>query len=281
MAGIGVVVLSSRRWRFAPFLAAVIVTAELLVLAPNGSVYAYREDPFPQTETTDRLLGLVAESPGSRVFGFDAKLFPNTAAAYGLNDIRVLDGLYVDRYMEYVRTFLQPTAYDRFVGGPYASLEDPFTRYADNPMFDLLGVRYLVSDWPLSGASDLMREIAQLVPSNAVLGLTGLTIGGEERGVLFMHPDQEFGLPPPPPGTTELSFSYGLSDAAFADPAADGVSFALIAITSGGRTELLWDDEVIPRVDPAEPEWRSAVIDLSGISNDLVELRLRTSSREN
>ena len=45
----------------------------------------------------------------SRVFGLDGKLYPNTAGALGLQDIRALDALYVERYLRYVRTFIAPT----------------------------------------------------------------------------------------------------------------------------------------------------------------------------
>jgi hypothetical protein len=79
------------------------------------------------------------DQPHSRVFGVDGKLHPNTAGALGLLDIRVLDALYVERYWRYVRTFVQPEAYDRFTG------DEHLPRLHGNAMFDALGVRAVVS----------------------------------------------------------------------------------------------------------------------------------------
>jgi hypothetical protein len=88
--------------------------------------------------------------PHSRVFAIDAKLYPNTAGALGLQDIRVLDALYVERYWRYVRTFIQPDAYDRFTGSD-ASLP----RFQGNPMFDALGVRAVLSKQDLANVPAL------------------------------------------------------------------------------------------------------------------------------
>jgi hypothetical protein len=125
-------------------VAGLAVIIELLLLAPRG-IYTDRADPFPQTASITAVQGFIQDEPQARVFGLDGKLFPNTAGAYGLSDIRVLDALYVDRYLNYVQTFLEPTVFDRFVGGPYSSPELNFTRYHDNAMFNLLGVRLLLS----------------------------------------------------------------------------------------------------------------------------------------
>ena len=70
--------------------------------------------------------------PHSRVFGLDAKLYPNTAGALGLQDIRALDALYVERYRRYVKTFIAPRVFDRFTGTELPVM------FRDNPMFDAL-----------------------------------------------------------------------------------------------------------------------------------------------
>ena len=82
------------------------------------------------------------ESP--RVFGSDALLFPNSASAYDLHDIRDVDALYPERFISYLRAFVSQDVTDRFVGGPFASLEG-VPQVADNPLFDLTGVRYIVT----------------------------------------------------------------------------------------------------------------------------------------
>ena len=142
-SGFAAVVLASRLGRrWAAVLVAGVIIVELFVLAPFD-IYAKRADPF----LTPGWMPLVRAAQGrsdSRVFALDAKLYPNTAGALGLQDIRVLDALYVERYWRYVRTFIQPDVFDRFTG----ATELP--RFRDNPMFDALGVRAVLSEQDLA-----------------------------------------------------------------------------------------------------------------------------------
>jgi hypothetical protein len=78
--------------------------------------------------------------PVDRVFGFDTILYPDTAGALGLQDIRTLDALYISRYLTYIRTFVTPTFVDRFTGEAVLP-----TEISANRMFDLLGVRYILA----------------------------------------------------------------------------------------------------------------------------------------
>ena len=73
--------------------------------------------------------------PYSRVFATDGKLYPNTAGALGLQDIRALDGLYVERYCRYVRRSFSRRF--RPIHGGRARVRP----LQGNPMFDALGVR--------------------------------------------------------------------------------------------------------------------------------------------
>ena len=62
----------------------------------------------------------------------------------GLQDIRALDALYVERYLRYVRTFIAPRVFDRFTG-----TELPVA-FRGNPMFDALSVRAILSQHDLA-----------------------------------------------------------------------------------------------------------------------------------
>jgi len=160
----GVILLAAvaaRRWPALYIVAGLAVIIELLILAPRG-IYTDRTDPFPQTASITAVQRLIVDEPQARVFGLDGKLFPNIAGAYGLSDIRVLDALYVDRYLEYVQTFLEPTVFDRFVGGPYSSQEQVFTRYHNNQMLNLLGVRLLITGSPLPAVGEADGELPPL-----------------------------------------------------------------------------------------------------------------------
>jgi hypothetical protein len=162
---IAAVVLASRRNRnrLGAVLLGAVIVVELLVLAPFD-IYAKRADPF----ATPGWMGLVKTAQGSepysRVFGVDGRLFPNTASALGLQDVRALDALYVERYWRYVKTFIEPTAYDRFTGGP--PVDPGPARFQDNPMFDVLGVRAVLSQNDLANVPSLRpigRDIYTLV----------------------------------------------------------------------------------------------------------------------
>jgi hypothetical protein len=136
---IAAVVLASRLGRrWGGVLLAGVILSELAMLVPSDG-YPKRAEPY----LTPGWMALVRSAqegePFSRVFAIDGKLYPNTAGALGLQDIRVLDAMYVDRYVRYVRTFIQPDMFDRFTG------EEANPRLQDNPMFDALGVRAVLS----------------------------------------------------------------------------------------------------------------------------------------
>ena len=132
-------------------LLAGVIVAELFVLAPF-EIYAKRADPY-------RGSGLDAARPEplrrrallARVRASTESCIPNTAGALGLQDIRALDALYVERYLRYVQTFIQPEVFDRFTGDE----TDDATPLRDNPMFDALGVRAVLSERDLANVPGL------------------------------------------------------------------------------------------------------------------------------
>jgi len=132
-----VVVARGRQW--GAFLLACVIVGELLVLAPYD-IYAKRADPFLPPAWMPLVRAAQGSDSNSRVFAIDGKLYPNTAGALGLQDIRALDALHVERYHRYVQTFIQPVVYDRFTGS-----DGPPARFEGNPMFDALGVRTVLS----------------------------------------------------------------------------------------------------------------------------------------
>ena len=131
-----------RRW--GALLLAGAVVAELFVLAPVD-IYAKRADPYVAPGWMPYVRAALGKDRYARVFGLDGKLYPNTAGALGLQDVRALDALYIARYLRYVKTFIAPNVYDRFTG-----TELPVV-FRDNPMFDALGVRAILSQHDLNG----------------------------------------------------------------------------------------------------------------------------------
>ena len=116
-AAIAIVTVLLSSWlgrRRAPVLLAAAVVAELLVLVPSPST---RRGPTRISSPVDaHVRTALRADPHGRVFGLDGKLYPNTAGALGLQDIRALDAIYPNRYMRYVQTFLAPAVFDRFTG---------------------------------------------------------------------------------------------------------------------------------------------------------------------
>jgi len=134
-----------RAWRIAAIAALVTVVVELLLFVPDDN-FAKRAEPY---RTPGWMRMLADRKPEDRVFGFDSILYPDTAGALGIQDIRTLDALYITRYLTYVRFFVTPSFVDRFTGEGMTT--DEITA---NPMFDLLGVRYILAGSPRIAPTD-------------------------------------------------------------------------------------------------------------------------------
>jgi hypothetical protein len=146
-----------RLLRLAAPVAAGVMALELLVLFAPGA-YAPRTDPYRAPPWLGAVTTGLATAPhDTRVFGFDQKLYPDTAAAFGIQDARVVDGLDVKRYATFVNTFVT-RFYDRLTGDTTNSSE-----IEGNVMFDLLGVRYVLTGnaTPLSQASGQFTSVVQ------------------------------------------------------------------------------------------------------------------------
>ncbi|HET8627240.1 MAG TPA: YfhO family protein, partial [Thermomicrobiales bacterium] len=165
-----------------------------LFLYGQHAVYQDRYDRLTPAPYVAFLQGAQADGGPSRIYAMDGLLWPNTAAAYDIDDIRSLDSLYSNRYLTYVRDFVAPGVVDRFLGVTWASNEGP-TRLRGNPWFDLAGARYVVTP-PDSGAA--LRGPAASNLNGAILAAAGTmtpnigaqswTIDGVTKPVLFAHP---------------------------------------------------------------------------------------------
>jgi hypothetical protein len=270
-----VVVVLVMRNRAAAYAAVAVVAVELVVLAPNP--FAERRDPYAEPSWVEALEGELADRPTERVFGVDTMLYPNTGPAHGFYDIRMLDALYVDRYFDYVQTFIVPGIHDRFVGSDIGSQEGT-SAYRDNQMFDLLGVRYIVSKH-----DELLTDLLPPGAINELLDARSVTVGGEARPALFQHATSEIPIVLPSPVVGTITFSYGVDDQSLTDPAADGVQFSMIATRASGESYVVWDALYAPGdpLDPDEPGWRDVEVRFGPSEDPVVEIRLRTDARSN
>lgn len=82
-----------------------------------------------------------------RVFGLDRILYPNYQEAYGLDAITGFTATTIERYYAYIKAFIQPEAKSRFTGSflpPIGSEREP-PLIVNNPMFDLINVKYVMT----------------------------------------------------------------------------------------------------------------------------------------
>jgi hypothetical protein len=274
-AGIAIAAIAATRWRFAVIVAGLLVLVELMLLAPRG-IYHDRIDPYPDTPSVVALAELTSTDPLARIYAFDGELFPNAATAYGFYDIRMVDALYVNRYFRYVKEFIQPTADSRFVGGPWSSPEVQLTRYAANPMLDMLGVRYLVADAQVPNTT-LMLDVAEETSAD----VRAIDIPQDPRASIFSHAPGTIMLPDPPADATALALAIGMDKEAFVDEINDGVDFTVKGIDAGGREVVLFSESYIPRLDPVTPEWRDRTVGLMHEGERIMSLSLITEPRTN
>ena len=114
------------------------VLAEVYLLFPQA-IFVPRSNPYRPPPWLALLGHTAADQPAPRVFGYDDVAYPNTAGVFGLQDVRTLNALYVARYATYLKNFIFPFV-DRFDGNGV-----PSSQIEGNPMFDLLGVRYVLT----------------------------------------------------------------------------------------------------------------------------------------
>ncbi len=120
---------------------ALLVFFELIAYVPKD--WPIRENPYKKPPY---IVFLQKHHP-DRVFGLDAKLYPNTASAFNINDIRDLDAVFVNHYFRYIQEFIDPGATDRFTGRDENELQKgKLAKFQDNPLFDLTNVKYVITD---------------------------------------------------------------------------------------------------------------------------------------
>jgi hypothetical protein len=102
-----VIVRSRRIGMVAAGVATLAILGELFSLFPR-TIYAPRYDPFRPPPWLASLQQSGAREPTARLFGFDQVLYPNTAEAFLLADVRTINGLFISRYATYLKSTAIP-----------------------------------------------------------------------------------------------------------------------------------------------------------------------------
>lgn len=238
-----------------------------------------RYDPFTKPPFIDYLR---AQAGNYRVFGLDRVLYPNSAAAYALDDIRGFTATTVERYYRYVRHFLNPSVRSRFTGAylpPPRSESEP-TRYVDNPFFDLLSVRFLLAHQlpPQIHRTDLIERIVEQNPDIKHLSLTTVEVHGEESFALFQHPRSEARLTLTiPESEPYLTFTPTLDPSVWDPQKGDGVVFE-ITITSPNDSErqVVYSRWIDPKNTAAHRSLIRQTVNLSSYAGQEIEMTFST-----
>lgn len=136
-------ILASHRERLVRFVPAAIIAAvsfDLLHWDVRWNPPVPSRLVYPTTPAIDRLVAL-ERSPGRgeivpfRIAATSATLFPNSAAMFGLEDIRAHDPMAYGRYLGALRVFTEYSSDEYFA----------MLRQFDHPFLDFLNVRYVLT----------------------------------------------------------------------------------------------------------------------------------------
>ncbi|MBI4832837.1 MAG: YfhO family protein [Candidatus Lindowbacteria bacterium] len=131
------VVLLARFSRVRPQLCAILLLALYMLEARTYLAQLERTrryEPFTKPPVIDFLR---SDREPFRIVSTERILFPDTSAAFGIDDIRVLQALHHRRYVEFVRRFLMPEMQNDFVEIDSARLADP--------VINICNIKYLLS----------------------------------------------------------------------------------------------------------------------------------------
>jgi hypothetical protein len=236
-----------------------------------------RYDPFTEPPYVEFLKEDASEY---RVFGLEYVLYPNASMVYGIDDIRGYTALTVDRYFEFIKTFINPSTRQRFTGAPLPPLHSEFepAKYVANPMFDLLNVKYILTPQGLPELYDhsLADALMSHTANTSQVRLQLYRIDGQEEAVLFQHPPSSLSYDLTPSEDSRfLTFRLALDPVVWAPDFGDGVLFQ-VSVVDGGTEETVFSRWVDPKNDPADRRWIDSAVDLSPYLDRPVTLVLST-----
>jgi hypothetical protein len=137
------------------FLLVILLVLELFYLMPKE--YAPKYDAFSRVPYIDFLK---KQKPLMRSYGILWAFSPNTATGYGIDDLGIYEGLFIKRYVDYAKTFIDPGSFKDF-----PTLRTSLPTY-HSPFLDLLNVGYIIG--PHEVEKDLNLSHAELIYSREV-----------------------------------------------------------------------------------------------------------------
>ncbi|MCB9812850.1 MAG: hypothetical protein H6772_00445 [Pseudomonadales bacterium] len=184
-----------------------------------------------------------------RIFGLDHILFPNLSTIYDLNDIRILDAIWPDRYFYYIKEFFAEPNSLQLTG----IREHNATKSAnliDNPYFDLMSVKYIISYGDIESKlinNNIIETFLKNKKNDSNIVASSFQIGNESKNILFQHaPGDDAAKIIKPIGAKFLYLYPAISPGIFNINKGNGVTFA---------AKVIYDKYIIDfqtvRIDPA------------------------------
>jgi hypothetical protein len=240
-----------------------------------------RHDPFTEPPFVSFLK---QDQSVHRVFGLDHLLYPNTSSVYNIDDIRGFTATTVERYLDFVGGFLNPSVGSRYTGAylPPLRSESVPTSYVANPMFDLLNVKYIIARAGLTELYEHSLTDTALSdnPHASGIGLRTFSIGGEEEAVLFQHPPSSLLYTFMPSAESRfLVFRLALDPAVWGPDSGDGVLFK-VSMVEEQTVETIFSRWVDPKNNPEDRRWLDGSVDLGPYLGQPITLELSTSPGE-
>ncbi len=247
-----------------------------LVLLPAAELVAFipreRTDRYNAFTVPPFVEFLHSDHQKYRTFSMENFLYPDTSAAYGIDDIRSLDPIQVSRYVDFLRKDVSPKIYDRFDGS------EPNGDFLQSPLLDLMNVKYVIGSSDIRSRdfiSDLLRDAFVLPTSRWGIGNANFVIDRVPKGVLFQHPpsriDYETTLREP----THLKFALALDPKAWEPQKGDGVVFQVDA-TSLSSAQKVFSQYIDPKNRASDRKLHEHSIDLSRYRGQDVYLIFQT-----
>lgn len=274
---IGLFLTSPLKFKGRATLAAVtglMVIAELWIFVPHNG----RPDRY-ETMTKPPFVTFLQSRPQPyRIYAYDGLLYPSISSSFNLDDIRDLDGLFVDHYYKYVRYFISHTVIDRFTGKKSGPGESKPAKIVNNPFIDILNVRYLIAEAPpieFFPENEINNAFFAVNPATPSIRETVFDIKADTRRVLFEHSPSQ--VCAPVPVTKEkpmLRFSVGIDEQAWQYGGADGVQMVM---TDENNNKLLFERKIDPVNVVSDQAWFEHAVNLSAYAGTSPTLCLHTN----
>lgn len=249
----------------------IIAGVELFFYVPIVGNFQ-RKDSFRKPPFVDFLKS--RDYRESRIFSPDYILYPDSSAIFNLNDVRNLDALWPKNYYEYIREFVSPDADKaafRFTGFQENGTSK-LNHFINNPYFDILSVKYLLTYNKIEHFSEIER-LAPFIEQKDLLPTRNFEINKINRTVVFEHAPGKLEINlEKPKGSKFLTLFPALSQEVFNDTSkGDGVKFTATLFdqkTQIAKQEIILD----PKNKKEDQRW--AEIRIGPIPDETSRIKL-------